>query len=154
MSPHAAWCSGQVFSSSVLACRNQVYSLTVLLVSAAVSMSSSWSMHRASRNPCKSTEFHPFSKPIPLHCTKGTGWDILPPASSMSLSEVCTSSRSSGGMHLNCSLKGSLLLMWILCSITLMHPSLFPSSMKMSLKAKMSSHSHISWSPITEAIPV
>ena len=63
----------------------------------------------------------------------------IAPTSSMSLSEAHTSSRSSGGMHLNCSLKGSLLLMRISCSITLMHPSLYPSSMKMSWKAKTSS---------------
>ena len=42
-------------------------------------------------------------------------------------------------MHLNCSLKGSLLLMQISCSIALVHPSSFPSRAKMSWKAKMSS---------------
>ena len=63
----------------------------------------------------------------------------IAPMSSMSLSEVHTSSKSSGGMHLNCPLKGSLLLMRISCSIALMQPSSFPSSMKMSWKAKTSS---------------
>ena len=63
----------------------------------------------------------------------------ITPTSPMSLSEVCTSSRSGRRMHLNHSLKGSPLLMWILCSITLMHPGSFPSSAKMSWKAKTSS---------------
>ena len=58
---------------------------------------------------------------------------------SMSLSKVHTSFRSGGGMHQNCSLKGLLLLIWILCSIALVQPNSFPSSTKMSWKAKISS---------------
>ena len=58
---------------------------------------------------------------------------------SISLSKACISSRSNGGMHLNHSLKGSLSLIQISCSIALVQPSSFPSSTKMSWKAKMSS---------------
>ena len=63
----------------------------------------------------------------------------ITPASSMSLSEAHTSSRSGRGMHLNHSLKGSLSLVWISCTVALMQPSSFASSTKMSWKVKMSS---------------
>ena len=42
-------------------------------------------------------------------------------------------------MHQNHSLNGSLSVMWISCSIALVQPSSFPSSAKMSWKAKMRS---------------
>ena len=70
---------------------------------------------------------------------QGDWLGCIAPTSSMSQSKVCTSSRSGRGMCLNCSLKGSLLLMQISCSVTLVHQSSFPSSAKMSWKAKMSS---------------
>ena len=60
----------------------------------------------------------------------------ITPASSISQSEVHTSSKSGGGMHLNCSLNGSLSVMRISCSIALVQPSSFPSSTKMLWKAK------------------
>ena len=63
----------------------------------------------------------------------------ITPAFIMSLSKAHTSSSSSRGMCQNHSLKGSLSLIWISCSIALMQPSSFPSSAKMSWKAKMSS---------------
>ena len=85
---------------------------------------------------CKVPSFF-WTNTMALHHVDWLG--CIAPTSSMSLSEACTSSRSSGGMHLNLSLKGSLLLMWISCSIALMHPSLFPFSVKMSWKAKTSS---------------
>ena len=52
----------------------------------------------------------------------------------MSWSEVCTSSSSGGGIHLNHSLNGSLLVIWILCSTALVQPSLLPSSARISWK--------------------
>ena len=70
----------------------------------------------------------------------------ITPTSSMSLSEVCTSSRSSGGMHLNHSLKGSLLLMLIFCSIQCKDV--------MEDQDKLSHSSCVPWCPITEAIQV
>ena len=64
------------------------------------------------------------------------GWMAY--ASSMSLRDVLTSSKG-GGIHLNHSLKGSLSVMWISCSITLMQPSSLSSKAKMSWKVKTSS---------------
>ena len=63
----------------------------------------------------------------------------ITPTSSISQSEVCTSSKSGGGMHLNHSLNDSLLVIQISCSIALVQPSSFPSSVKMLWKAKMKS---------------
>ena len=60
----------------------------------------------------------------------------IAPASSISQSEACTSSKSSGGIRLNCSLKGSLSVMQISCLTTLVQPSSFPSSAKISWKAR------------------
>ena len=69
-----------------------------------------------------------------------TPWGLcITPASSISRSEVCTSSKSSGDMHLKHSLNGSLSVMQISCSIALVQPSSFLSSMKMLWKAKMRS---------------
>ena len=63
----------------------------------------------------------------------------IAPASSIFQSEAHTSSKSNWGMHLNCSLNGSLSVMRISCSIALVQPRSFPSSVKMSWKAKMRS---------------
>ena len=54
------------------------------------------------------------------------------PVSSISLSDAQTSSNKGRGMHLKCSLKGSLSLMQISCLMALVHPSSLDSTMKMS----------------------
>ena len=59
--------------------------------------------------------------------------------SSISWSETHSSSSSGGGMHLNHSLKGSLLFMWISCSIALIHPGSLLFNTKMSWKVRTSS---------------
>ena len=56
----------------------------------------------------------------------------ITPTSNISHREACTSSNSGGGIHLNHSLKSSLYMMWISCSIALVQPSSFPSNTKMS----------------------
>ena len=72
-----------------------------------------------------------------LHHREWLGW--IAPTSSISLSEVHTSSSRGRGMRLNHSLKGSLSLMRILCSIALIHPNSLLSNMKISLNARTSS---------------
>ena len=59
----------------------------------------------------------------------------IAPAFNISWSEACTSSSSSGGIHLNCSLNGLLLVIWISCLTALVQPSSLPSSAKISWKA-------------------
>ena len=56
----------------------------------------------------------------------------IAPMSNISQGEACISSKSSGGICLNLSLKGLLSVMQISCSIVLVQPSLFPSNAKMS----------------------
>ena len=56
----------------------------------------------------------------------------ISPASSTSWSDVRTSSNKGGGMHLNCSLKGSLLSMHISCSMALVQPNSLLSNANMS----------------------
>ena len=56
----------------------------------------------------------------------------MAPASSISLKEAWTSSKSGGGILLNLSLKGSLSMMWISSSTALVQPNSFFSSTKMS----------------------
>ena len=56
----------------------------------------------------------------------------IAPTSNISHRKPCTCSTSSGGIHLNHSLKGSLFMMQISCLIALVQPSLFPSNAKMS----------------------
>ena len=63
----------------------------------------------------------------------------IAPTSSISQSEVHTSSKDGGGICLNHSLNGSLSVMWISCLIALVQPSSFPSNKKMLWKAKMRS---------------
>ena len=63
----------------------------------------------------------------------------IAPTSSMSLKDVLTSSSKGGGIHLNRSLKGSLSVMRIACSIALMQPSSLSSKVKMSWKVRTSS---------------
>ena len=79
----------------------------------------------------------------------------ITPTPSMSLSEVHTSSRSGRRMHQNLSLKGSLSLIWISCSIALMQPSSFPSSVKMLWMAKTSFLvvAAFLWGPVTDIGP-
>ena len=60
----------------------------------------------------------------------------IAPASSISQSEAWTSSKSGGGICLNHSLKGLLSVMQISCSTALVQPSSFPSSAKISRKAR------------------
>ena len=64
----------------------------------------------------------------------------IAPGSNISQSEAHTSSKSSGGIHLNHSLKGLLLVIQISCSTTLVQPNSFPSSIKVSCKARRRSH--------------
>ena len=64
----------------------------------------------------------------------------ITPASNISQSEVHTSSSSGGGIHLNCSLNGSLSVIQISCLTTLVQPSSLPSSVKISWRASMRSH--------------
>ena len=63
----------------------------------------------------------------------------MAPTSSMSLRDVLASSNKGGGIHLNHSLKGSLSVMQITCSIALMQPSSLSFKEKMSWKVKTSS---------------
>ena len=69
---------------------------------------------------------------IMLH--HGDWLGCIAPASNMSRSEAHTS-KSGESVHLNCYSKGLLSIMWISCSITLVQPSSFPSSTKISWKA-------------------
>ena len=64
---------------------------------------------------------------------------LISPESSISQSEAHISSKSGGGVHLNHSLNSSPSIMQISSFIALVQPSLFPSSTKMSWKAKMRS---------------
>ena len=61
---------------------------------------------------------------------QGDWLGCMVPASSISLKEARTSSKSRGGILLNLSLKGSLSTMWISCSTALVQPNLFFSSVK------------------------
>ena len=63
---------------------------------------------------------------------QGDWLGCMVPASSISLKEARTSSKSRGGIFLNLSLKGSLSTMWISCSTVLVQPNLFFSSAKTS----------------------
>ena len=63
----------------------------------------------------------------------------IAPTSSMSLRDVLTSPSKGEGIHLNCSLKGSLSVMRISCSIALVQPSSLSSKAKMSWKVRTSS---------------
>ena len=75
--------------------------------------------HSTCKNPHRSGGTHPSCAPVPPHCTKGIGWDewLLPLAS----------------------LKGSLSMMRISCSIALVQPSSLSSKAKTSWKDKTSS---------------
>ena len=63
----------------------------------------------------------------------------MAPASNISQSKVHTSSSSGGGICLNHSLNGSLSVIQISCSTTLVQPSSFPSNVK-TWKDNMRSH--------------
>ena len=63
---------------------------------------------------------------------QGDWLGCMVPASSISLKEARTSSKSGGGILLNLSLKGSLSTMRISCSTVLVRPNLFFSSAKTS----------------------
>ena len=69
----------------------------------------------------------------------GNWLEHMDPASNIFQSEAHTSSSSSGGISLNCSLKGLLSVIRISCSTALVHPSSFPSNMKTSWRASMRS---------------
>ena len=129
-------------SGAILTCQNPLLNSIVekCMASAILSRASciyssgykSFFVHALSLR--KSTQKHSvpsFSQTNTTVLHHGDWLGHISPTSSMSLSEACTSSRSGGGMHQNHSLRGSLLLMQISCSITLMHPSSFPPSMKM-----------------------
>ena len=61
----------------------------------------------------------------------------IAPVSSISRSEACTSNNG-GGIHLKCSLKGSMLVIQISCSTALVQPSSLPSNAKTSWKVRTS----------------
>ena len=63
----------------------------------------------------------------------------IAPASSMPLKDVLTSSSKGGGICLSCSLKGSLSVIRISCSIALVQPNSLSSKVKTSWKARTSS---------------
>ena len=69
----------------------------------------------------------------------------IAPVSNISWSEVCTSSSSSGGIHLNHSLNGSLSVIRISCLTALIQPSSLPSSVKISWKASTWSHAAVAF---------
>ena len=69
----------------------------------------------------------------------------MAPTSNISQSEVCTSFSSGGGICLNHSLNGLLLVIQISCSTMLVHPILFPSNAKTSWKASMRSHAAVAF---------
>ena len=64
----------------------------------------------------------------------------IAPVFNMLWSEVHISSSSGGGIHLNCSLNGSLLVIQISCLTVLVQPSSLPCSAKISWKASTRSH--------------
>ena len=76
--------------------------------------------HLKSTQKCRVPSFF-FTRTTALHYSDWLG--RIAPASSMSQSDACTSSNKGGGMRLNRSLKGSLLLMHISCSMALVQPS-------------------------------
>ena len=86
-----------------------------------------------------------------LHHGDWLGW--IAPTSSMSLRDVLTSSSKGRGIHLNCSLKGSLSVMWISCSITLMQPSSLSPKAKTSWKARTSSLAAAAFCGVHELMP-
>ena len=64
----------------------------------------------------------------------------LAPTSNISQTEACTSSNNGGGICLKCSINGSLSVIRISCSTTLVQPSSLPSIAKTSWKVSTSSH--------------
>ena len=86
-----------------------------------------------------------------LHHSDWLGY--MAPASNMSQSEACTSSSSSGGICLNQSLNGSLLVIQISCSTMLVQPSSFPSNMKTSWKDNTRSHAAMAFQGVQSGHP-
>ena len=86
-----------------------------------------------------------------LHHRDWLGW--IAPTFSMSLRDVLTSSNKEEGIHLNCFLKGSLSVMQISCSITLVQPSLLSSKLKMSWKVRTSSLTTVAFPGVQELKP-